>query len=72
MELKVTLIVALVTAITISVHAQRARGGRRNGRESGRWDENECEEEEHLPTESMTTPAVPDVVEIDINIIPEV
>nr|AFK91883.1 185/333 [Heliocidaris erythrogramma] len=35
MELKVTLIVALVTAITISVHAQRARGGRRNGRVRG-------------------------------------
>nr|AFK91925.1 185/333 [Heliocidaris erythrogramma] len=144
MELKVTLIVALVAAITISAHAQRERGGRGNGRERrqgrfggrpgsdrsqmmggprqggapmggrrfdgpgqgdqqmdgrgpnggpmggrrfdgpgfggfrpegsprrdghlGRWNENESEEEEHLPTESMTISAVPDVVEIDIN-----
>nr|AFK91976.1 185/333 [Heliocidaris erythrogramma] len=35
MELKVTLIVALVAAITISVHAQRARGGRGYGRKRG-------------------------------------
>nr|AFK91979.1 185/333 [Heliocidaris erythrogramma] len=35
MELKVTLIVTLVAAITISVHAQREPGGRGNGRERG-------------------------------------
>nr|AFK91895.1 185/333 [Heliocidaris erythrogramma] len=50
----------------------RRDGDRRPKGNRGRWDENESEEEEHLPTESMTTSAVPDVVEIDMNIIPEV